>query len=132
MNAAAYDRFYAPLMDEKPDVVFTHWPVDNHRDHRAISNLVYDAWNRAHKSFSLYFYEVSDGEDTLMFSPSEYVDITNTAVRKRKACFAHASQTPERYYDLQTEVARFRGTESGYVQAEAFIRQREGPIHLLP
>ncbi len=132
VNAASYDRFYSLLQDEKPDVVFTQWPVDNHRDHRAISNLVYDAWNRARKSFSLYFYEVSDGEDTLMFAPTEYVDIGKTEPRKRAACFAHASQSPERFYALQTEVARFRGIESGYEQAEAFIRQRESPGHLLP
>ncbi len=132
VNAASYDSFYALLQDEKPDVVFTQWPVDNHRDHRAISNLVYDAWNRARKSFSLYFYEVSDGEDTLMFAPTEYVDIGKTEPRKRAACFAHASQSPERFYALQTEVARFRGIESGYEQAEAFIRQRESPGHLLP
>jgi LmbE family N-acetylglucosaminyl deacetylase len=132
VNAGAYDRFYALLQAERPDVVFTHWPVDNHRDHRATSNLVYDAWNRARRSFGLYFYEVSDGEDTLMFSPTDYVDISKTEPRKRSACFAHGSQTPDRYYALQTEVAKFRGTESGYVQAEAFIRQRESPGHLLP
>ncbi len=132
VNAASYDRFYSLLQEEKPDVVFTQWPVDNHRDHRAISNLVYDAWNRARKSFGLYFYEVSDGEDTLMFSPTEYVDIGKTETRKRAACFAHASQSPERFYALQTEVARFRGIESGFEQAEAFIRQRESPVHLLP
>jgi LmbE family N-acetylglucosaminyl deacetylase len=132
VNAASYDRFYALLQEEKPDVVFTHWPVDNHRDHRAMTNLIYDAWNRARKSFTLYFYEVSDGEDTLMFAPTEYVDIEKTEAKKRAACFAHASQTPERFYALQTEVARFRGTESGYAQAEAFIRQVESPGHLLP
>ena len=31
---------------QQPDVVFTHWPIDNHADHRAISMLVYDAWLR--------------------------------------------------------------------------------------
>ncbi len=129
---ATYDKFSSLLLSHKPDVVFTHWPIDNHRDHRAISNLVYDAWTRSHKSFGLYFYEVSDGEDTVMFSPTDYVDITRTEAKKRSACFAHASQTPERYYKLQQEVATFRGTESGSQQAEAFIRHRESPDHLLP
>ncbi len=132
VNPATYDKFDALLQAESLDVVFTHWLIDNHRDHRAISNLVYDAWLRAGKKFSLYFYEVSDGEDTLMFSPTDYVDIGQTEAKKRSACFAHASQSPEHFYALQTEVMRFRGTESGYGKAEAFIRHRESPSHLLP
>ena len=33
------------LLDaEKPDVVFAQWPIDRHRDHRALSQLVLDAW----------------------------------------------------------------------------------------
>ena len=57
--------------------------------------------------------EVSDGEDTLQFSPNRYVDIAENEAQKRAACFAHASQTPDRYYALQDDVARFRGLESG-------------------
>ncbi|MBV8073586.1 MAG: PIG-L family deacetylase [Acidobacteriaceae bacterium] len=41
-----YEEFAKILAAEKPDVVFTHWPVDAHRDHRAISMLVFDAWLR--------------------------------------------------------------------------------------
>ena len=39
-----YKAFAAILMAEKPDLVFTQWPVDTHRDHRAASLLTYDAW----------------------------------------------------------------------------------------
>ena len=42
VNAARYDEFAKLLGTEKPDVVFTHWPVDSHRDHRVTSLLVYD------------------------------------------------------------------------------------------
>ena len=48
------------------------------------------------KKFAFYYYEVSNGEDTLMFSPTEYVDISGVEARKRAACYAHASQTPDR------------------------------------
>ena len=119
---------YAKLMEaENPDLVFTQWPIDNHRDHRAITMLTYDAWRQAKKKFSLYYYEVSDGEDTLQFSPTHYVDITETESRKRAACYAHASQTPDRYYELQDKVAAFRGVEGGYKRAEAFVLQLESP-----
>jgi LmbE family N-acetylglucosaminyl deacetylase len=119
---------YAKLIDaEKPDVIFTQWPIDNHRDHRAITMLTYDAWRQSQKKFSLYYYEVSNGEDTLQFSPTHYVDITAVEPIKRAVCYAHASQTPDRYYSLQDQVAAFRGVEGGYKRAEAFVLQRQSP-----
>jgi len=132
VDAAHYDAFQKILEAEKPDVVFTQWPIDGHRDHRAISTLAYDAWLRMGKKFAFYYYEVSNGEDTLMFTPTHYVDITAVEARKRAACYAHASQTPERYYALQTQVTRFRGIESGYGQAEAYIRHAQSPYDALP
>lgn len=132
VDAEHYDAFHNLLESEKPNLVLTQWPIDNHRDHRAVSMLVYDAWLRMSKSFALYYYEVSDGEDTLMFSPTDYVDISQTEARKRAACYAHASQSPDRYYALQSQVARFRGIESGYAQAEAFVRHIESKTGLLP
>jgi LmbE family N-acetylglucosaminyl deacetylase len=84
------------------------------------------------KRFALYYYEVSDGEDTLMFHPTDYVDIGQTEARKRAACYAHASQSPDRFYSLQSQVTRFRGVESGHPQAEAFIRQAGNSGNSLP
>jgi N-acetylglucosamine malate deacetylase 1 len=132
VDAAHYEEFRKILEAHRPDVLFTQWPIDNHPDHRATSMLAYEAWLRMGKSFGFYYYEVSDGEDTEMFSPTAYVDITTVEARKRAACYAHASQTPDRYYALETEVARFRGIESGYAQAEAFIRHTKSPTNLLP
>jgi LmbE family N-acetylglucosaminyl deacetylase len=124
----AHYEAYAKIIDaEKPDVMFTQWPIDNHRDHRAIAMLTYDVWRQSKRQFSLYYYEVSDGEDTLQYSPSHYVDITETEPIKRAACYAHASQTPDRYYALQDQVAAFRGIESGYKRAEAFVLQLQSP-----
>jgi N-acetylglucosamine malate deacetylase 1 len=132
VDAAHYEKFRRLLEAEHPDVVFTHWPIDNHADHRAISLLTYDAWLRMGKKFALYYYEVSDGEDTVQFTPTHYVDITGTEPRKRLACYAHASQTPDRYYALQELVTRMRGLESGYKQAEGYIRLVQSPDFALP
>ena len=128
VDAAHYEEFRRLLEAEKPDIVFTQWPVDSHRDHRAISALVLDAWLKSGKKFTLFYYEVA--EDTLMFSPTEYVDITNVEARRRAACYAHASQNPAKWYPLQTEITRFRGSQNGYGQAEAFARplQRGGDV----
>ena len=125
-----YEAFHKIIDAEKPDAIFSQWPIDNHRDHRAISMLTYDAWTRSGKKFALYYYEVSDGEDTLQFSPNQFVDITDVEPLKRSACFAHASQTPDRYYKLQDMVAQFRGIQSGCEKAEAFVRQIQNPYDI--
>ena len=131
VDSASYDRYAKVLEAEAPDAVFTHWPIDNHRDHRATANLCYDAWQRGGRRFALYYYEVSVGEDTMQFVPNRFVDITNMQARKRQACFAHASQTPERYYALQDQTASFRGAESGYARAEGFAWQQQSPFDIL-
>ncbi len=132
IDAVHSDAFHAQLAAENPDVVFTHWPIDNHADHRAMSMLVYEAWRRMGKSFALYYYEVSNGEDTVQFSPTQYVDISHTEIRKRQACFAHASQSPERYYPVQEAVTRLRGLDCGVRLAEAFIHHLQSPDGWLP
>jgi N-acetylglucosamine malate deacetylase 1 len=132
VDQAHYESFRKILEAQRPDVLFTHWPIDNHADHRAISMLSYDAWLRMGKRFAFYYYEVSNGEDTLQFSPTHYVDITATASRKRLACYAHASQTPDKFYALQQQVTRLRGIESGHREAEGFIRHVQSPDFALP
>jgi LmbE family N-acetylglucosaminyl deacetylase len=132
VDAAHYEQFRRMLEAEQPSAVFTHWPIDNHADHRAISMLVYDAWVRMRKSFALYYYEVSNGEDTVQFAPTHYVDISEVEKRKRQACYAHASQAPDKFYALQQTVTRWRGVESGFREAEGFIRQIQSPAFALP
>lgn len=83
-----------------------------------------------HFQFALYYYELSDGEDTLQFSPSQFVDISAVETLKGAACYAHASQTPDRYYELQDSVAKFRGMQSGFARAEAFIPQAQNPYNI--
>jgi LmbE family N-acetylglucosaminyl deacetylase len=132
VDRAHYEAFRRILEIELPDVVFTHWPIDNHADHRAISMLVYDAWRRMAKRFALYYYEVSNGEDTVQFAPTHFIDISDSEPRKRLACFAHASQSPQKYYGLQEQVTRLRGIERGCRHAEGFIRHIQNNDFGLP
>lgn len=132
VDRAHYREFQKILEAEKPRAVFTHWPIDNHADHRAISMLVYEAWQRMKKGFALYYFEVSNGEDTVQFTPTHYVDISGMEERKRSACYAHASQNPEKFYALQDSVARWRGLESGFQRAEGFVRHVQSPEFRLP
>jgi len=132
VDSPHYDEFRRLIEREQPDAVFTHWPIDNHADHRAISMLVYDAWLKLGKKFALFYYEVSDGEDTVQFAPTIYVDVTETAAQKRSACYAHATQAPDRFYALQETVMRMRGIESGHRYAEAFVRHLQSAAFALP
>ncbi len=131
VDSQHYDEVKTLLAGEKPDLLLTQWPVDNHRDHRAISSLTYDAWLRLGKSFGLYYYEVSDGEDTIMFTPTDLVDVSEFGTQKRAACFAHKSQAPEHFYPLQLQVMQFRGLTGGFPLAEAFARHPLSPPMLL-
>jgi len=96
VDAEHYDEFRKQFDADKPDIVFAQWPIDKHRDHRALSNLVLDAWMESGKKAAFYYYDIA--EDTMMFAPAEFVDITAVEARKRTACFAHASQQPEKWY----------------------------------
>ncbi len=125
VTPARYGEFRKILEGEQPDLVLTHWPVDTHPDHRAVSLLVYDTWLRTEKKFALYYFEVMSGHQTQNFCPTHYVDITQTEARKRAACFAHASQEPAEFYTLHDVMNRFRGLEYGCKFAEGFIRHTQ-------
>ena len=126
INRSRYANFRQILEAGHPDIVLTHWPIDSHRDHRAASLLTYDAWLEGGRKFSLYYYEVDQGEQTQVFHPTHYVDITKTEDRKRAACFAHSSQQPETtFWPLHDMMNRFRGTEAGVKYAEAYIQHNQ-------
>jgi len=112
------------LKNEIPDIVFTHWPIDTHRDHRICSSLVLDAWLNLGRKFSLYYCEAMTGEQSQNFSPTDYVDISSVIKAKHEACFVHKSQKPEEWYmKSHGNMEKFRGMEYNCEFAEAFVRQ---------
>jgi LmbE family N-acetylglucosaminyl deacetylase len=132
VDAAAYAAMRELLTQERPDVIFTHWPVDTHPDHRAASLLVYDAWLRTGMTAALGYFEVLTGEQTQVFHPTDYVDISSVAAKKQDACFLHVSQKPDEWYPLHELMGRFRGAEHRVANAEAFVRHDQGPALPLP
>ena len=130
VDPAHYESFARALYAEAPDAVFTQWPIDTHRDHRAVSSLTLDAWLQAGRKFALYYYEVA--EDTQMFQPAEYVDISAVESRRHAACYAHVSQQPGKWYPKQVEITRARGRASGFPQAEGFLRHAGSKRAFLP
>jgi LmbE family N-acetylglucosaminyl deacetylase len=130
VDNAHYQTFARILNAEVPDIVLTHWPVDSHPDHRAVSSLALGAWLESGRKFALYYYEVA--EDTAMFKPTEYVDISTVESRRRAACYAHRSQRPDKWYPKQVEITRSHGRENGFPEAEGFLRHADSKRAFLP
>jgi LmbE family N-acetylglucosaminyl deacetylase len=136
-NCEIKKNSYAPVNDfiknENPDLLFTHWPIDSHRDHRICSILAYDAWIAMEKKFALYYYEVTSGNETQNFYPTDYVNIGPVMEQKNACCMAHASQYPEDWYEkIQKTIQRFRGIELNCENAEAFVRHNQNHVKLIP
>ena len=128
-----YHKMYELLSKEKPDMVFTHWPIDTHRDHRICSNLTFDAWNNTGRKAAFYYYEVVAGGQTQNFQPDTFVDISSVIETKWKACFIHKSQKIKEYYpDDHAKMELFRGIESGADYGEAFVHHRLSPYGIIP
>ncbi len=127
-----YTEMQELIAAEAPDIVFTHWPIDSHTDHRVCSTLVYNAWRRLDYSFELYYMEAMSGTQTQFFNPTDYVDITSVAEQKREACYCHISQDMEPLYkDWHDPMELFRGIEFRCKRAEAFIHLRRDDSDIL-
>lgn len=125
INKARYAEMRELIAQEKPDIVFTHWPIDSHPDHRVCSLLVYDAWRRLDYNFELYYFEVMSGTQTQLFQPTDYVNISDVAEQKRRACYCHESQNMAPLYEgWHIPMEKFRGLELRCPAAEAFIHLR--------
>jgi len=125
MNNDWLNKMQQLISSENPDIVFTHWPIDSHKDHQIASLLTIQTWMRAQQKFPLYFFEVCAGEQTMTFHPTDYIDITDTQEQKRKAVYCHVSQDPEGIYGCgHASMEDFRGRELGVKAGEVFVRMK--------
>jgi LmbE family N-acetylglucosaminyl deacetylase len=132
MNNDWVKKIQSLLETEKPDIAFTHWPIDSHKDHQITSLLTIQSWIRTSEKFALYFFEVCTGEQTMVFRPTDFVDISDTQEQKKKAVYCHSSQDPPGIYQCgHAAMEDFRGRELGVKAAEGFIRmtgQKNGDL----
>jgi LmbE family N-acetylglucosaminyl deacetylase len=125
VNNEWYSKIRQLLEAEKPDIIFTHWPIDSHKDHLAASIMTQKAHLEMKQNIPLYFYEVCTGQQTRNFQPTDYVDITETQAQKREAVFCHKSQgfVSHEYYQKDHGLMEdFRGLTVGVKAAEAFVK----------
>ncbi|MES1219003.1 MAG: PIG-L deacetylase family protein [Bacteroidota bacterium] len=122
LNKSRNEEMTKLILAQKPDIVFTQWPVDTHIDHQVTGLLTVTAWVKSNQQFHLYYYEVNTGSETMGFEPTDYVDITSVRDTKKAAMFAHQTQQPQETYDgFFKAMEEFRGLEAGVKAAEAFV-----------
>jgi len=126
----ALQGFIRIIRDVRPDIIFTHWGEDKHRDHRAISHLSDEArWKasepilpqlgRPYLAPELYYYEVQD----LFSHPTAIVDIGESLERKLAAMRTQESQLSvlPRILQFIEGLAHARGYMIGADAGEAFL-----------
>ena len=133
LDKESRERMAKLIMAENPDLLFTQWPLDSHPDHQVAGMLALTTWSMAGKKYPLYFYEVNTGSETMVFAPTDYVDITSVHEKKIAAMYAHKTQSPTATYEgWFRAMEEFRGLEAGVKAAEGFIRVGPGsPARLL-
>jgi len=115
----------------RPDVIFTHWKEDKHRDHRAVWEITDEVrWKASENVLAdfgtpwytpeLYYYEVLE----LFTHPSLLIDITDTLDKKLEAMKTQTSQFPvlPGIVDYIEGLAKVRGYLRGTKYAEAFLK----------
>jgi LmbE family N-acetylglucosaminyl deacetylase len=107
------------LEEVKPDIVVTHWPLDTHENHHAVSSLVWQCYQRK-GGWNLYFFEVETDQQTIAFRPELYLDIQPVREIKRRSLDEHKSQDPAKIWAFHERMHRRRGSECGAEFAEAY------------
>lgn len=130
-DTEAYRQCVRLIRQVRPDVIFTHWGEDKHRDHRNINAVTDEArWKAAENLMpdygepwytpELYYYELLE----LFPHPTILVDITATMARKvdaMKACTTQLDVLPG-VLAYTEGVGMARGYGRGTKYAEAFLR----------
>jgi LmbE family N-acetylglucosaminyl deacetylase len=124
------------IVQEKPDVVYTHFSEDLNIDHKLAFQAVITAVRPLAKSFvkKVYLFETLSSTEwqisgTKKFSPNHYVDISKYLSEKKEMLTIYKDELrayphPRSLKGAET-LAYYRGMESGFEAAEAFEIIRE-------
>lgn len=130
-DTATYQECVRLIRQIKPQVIFSHWYEDKHRDHRAVAEITdearWKAWDHVladlgapYYTPEFYFYEILE----LFPHPTILVDITETMNTKIEAMEAMTSQLDvlPRVTSYIRGVGQARGFSRDSEYAEAFLR----------
>ena len=82
------------LTAEKPDIVFTHWPLDSHKDHQVASLLTIQVWIQTTQKFSLYFLKHVREYKALFFTRQITLILQLHRNKRGKRCIAMQARIP--------------------------------------
>ena len=108
------------IYENKPDLIFCHYPEDTHQDHRHLTQAVMSA---ARNLKNVIFYE---GPTTQNFTAGVFVDISGLLEHKIDSLMAHESQVTKTniedlsIVEIAKSLANFRGIQGRVKYAEAF------------
>lgn len=118
------------IRDRAPEMVLVPFP-DRHIDHRVLFDYAVVACRPVHKAAPTIVLAYETLSEThwnvpgveAAFVPEMFIDITDQLEKKKAALRCYASQihaAPSRSIDACVALARFRGSQNGFVHAEAF------------
>lgn len=115
------------ILEEKPSKIFTHAPDDPHFDHRAVFNVINEAYETTKIDSDLYIFDVwSLARFIHRENPKLVVDISDTFDKKIAALKAFESQWVAMLVLLWSVYARaiINGLKYGCDYAEVFYKVR--------
>ena len=131
-----YQKCVEIIRSFQPEVIFSHYREDKHRDHRTVSEITEEAWWKAQENVlsdlgkpwmasGFFFYEIFE----LFTRPSIVVDITGFLDRKLEAMRSQQSQlkvVPGIMEHIEG-LAKVRGAAAGVGRGEAFLESNFMP-----
>lgn len=99
------------------DRIYTHGPKDSHQDHRAVALATMGGCRQVAQVLCY------DSPSSLGFTPTVFVDISDTLSKKLKALNCHRSQVQSSLmvsHELVTTQAGYRGFQARTIAAEGF------------
>lgn len=115
------------ILDYQPDIVFIHWPNDNHLEHRLVAKDSYQAVCIANVNGAnireVYAFEAGAGQSQYMFEPDFIINVESVMpdIKESLKCFDQSTANGEWLHMGKDISTSFRGMSNGLnIKAEGF------------
>lgn len=131
-DTETYQKLEALLDEKKPDIIFSHWPVDEHPDHRATGSMAIKYVNTKQQNFwgsdgkinpeeycpQLMFYGPIVGKQAKCFCPNVYVELSEETFKAKERLMRFytgnsMSDYARSWYKHEIMSMEFRAREAG-------------------
>jgi LmbE family N-acetylglucosaminyl deacetylase len=148
-DSESYQKLETLLDDKKTDIIFAHWPVDEHPDHRATASMAIKYVNSKQQKFlgangkinsdeycpQLMLYAPIIGKQAKCFKPDTYVELSEETFKTKTRLMRFYTGKPmtdygKSWYEHEITTMEFRAREAGAcrhseidrgIWAEAFV-----------